>query len=260
MQLEELQLDFLQAFLEQEAMPSFLTNIRKSQPLSEQERLALYQESITGCLTNALRETYSVCEKLVGEKFFMRMAYEYIDKTPSISPTLFNYGHRFVEFVANFEPASVLPYLSDVCRLEWAWHRAYYAPDQQTMDFNTLAKISNTLQNEIIFKLPAGSTLLKSNYPIHRIWNANQDVNDNESVIHLKEGGAYLLIWQKNMDVKIDDLNEDEWQILETIEKKIKLGDLCKQNESTMNLIALLPKLVECGWIADFEVTTESEK
>jgi len=262
MRLKELQHDFLQAFLEQkeerheQTRPSFLKNIQKGQKLSEQERLAIYQESITECLANALRETYPVCEKLVGEDFFTGMAYRYIEKTPSTSPNLFHYGYRFADFVADFKPASALPWLSDVCHLEWAWHQACYAPDQQTMDFNALANISDELQHEVIFKLPSGSTLLKSDYPIHRIWKANQAVNHNESVINLGESGAHLLIWQKNPGVTIDDLNEDEWQILKSIDQKLKLADICKHTQSTIDIITLLAKCVECGWIADFEVTT----
>jgi len=254
MQLRTLQNEFLQAFLEQNTASAFLKNIQKGQELSEQERLAIYQESITECLANALRETYPVCEKLVGDDFFSGMAYQYIEKNPSTSPNLFDYGDRFADFVFDFKPAQSLPYLSDVCRLEWAWHRAYYATNQRPMDFNLLANISTEHQADIIFKLPVGSTLLTSNFPIHRIWKTNQDMNQSESFIHLDEGAERLLIWRKNLDVNIEDLTEDEWQLLTEIAHHMKLGDVCEKNALASDIIALLPKFIEYGWIIGFEV------
>jgi len=252
MSLEELQNDFLQAFISNKSKPSFLKHIKKSQQLSQQDRLDIYQDSITECLANALREFYTVCEKLVGNLFFSGMAHSYIKQTPSHSPNLFDYGESFPTFVAEFKPAKSLLYLSDVCRLEWAWHRAYYAPDQQPLDFSELTKISEMSQNNLIFELPVTGTLIESTYPIHRIWEVNQERYQNKSDINLNEGGVKLLIWRKGIDLKIDLLTEKEWHLLSAINNHTPLDQLCVQlakYDNTIDALQLLASVVRNGWI-----------
>lgn len=214
MLLEKLQNDFFNMFANEKASPAFLKYIRKAKDLSQRERLDIYQDSIKEGLANALRDIYPVCEKLVGDKFFTGMAYRYIEQTPSHSSNLFDYGKTFPSFVATFEPASSLPYLSDVCRLELACHEAYYAPDNQPIDVRALETINAAEQADTVFKLPTGSTLIQSPYPILRIWEANQDDYQGNEIVNLDEGGVKLLVWRQDMHIRMNLLSEKEWLLL----------------------------------------------
>lgn len=259
--LEQLQDDFLQSLTEKNGQPAFLKHIKNDGQLSAQDRLNIYHESITECMANALREIYPVCEKLVGEAFFTGMAYQYIQLTPSHSPNLFDYGHCFAAFASNFKPAQSLPYLPDICRLEWARHLAYYAAKQHVLDIGALAKITKEkAQHNIRFALPTESTLIQSDYPIYRIWETNQaGYQDNDgSHIHLDEGNDHLIVWRKNNDVRIDCLTPNEWQLLHAISQGMRLGDITQQimqQQLAVDITALLPKLIEHGWVAGFAIT-----
>ena len=95
--------------------------------ISNPSHFKIYQNSILGTLQKALKEIYPVCLKLVGDEFFLDMVTIYINENPSFSPDLNEYGATLPNFINQFKPAETLAYLSDVTKLEWAWHRAYHA-------------------------------------------------------------------------------------------------------------------------------------
>lgn len=251
MSLKKLQNDFLAAFVDGKLSEQFLQHIKSSQDLSDSDRLSIYQDSITEGLANALRELYPVCERLVGEDFFSGLAYEYIKRTPSLSPNLFNYGDCFPMFVLDFEATKELLYLPDVCCLEWALHGAYYAESQKPLDVDLLSKLGDEEKNALVLTLPPGSTLIASTYPIYHIWQANQSESNDETV-SLDEGEDRLLVWRNDLDVCIDSLSENEWILLEAIEQRKNLGDissLLTENMSIDEFTELLSHAAERGWV-----------
>lgn len=232
--------------------------IETSNALSAEQRLSIYQGSRRESLIAALKTVYPVCHKLVGEEFFIAMATLYVKKTPSSSPDLADYGATFSLFIADFEPAQSLLYLSDVAKLEWAWHLAYIAKDHLPLDFAQLSQIPEVKQDSIIFELPPCASLLNSSYPIHRIWEINQDYYQGEETIDLAEGDAKLIIWRKDLTVRVDILSDVEWQILSAFAKRTTLGELCEQlvhdRDYAVDITAILPTLIEKGWLSSFGV------
>src|SRR5215471_6617276 len=83
-------------------------------------RLKVYRNNTFSSLTAALKDSFPVVCQLVDERFFGYAAQEYIRTHPPRAPRLAEYGEDFADFLAGFEPARRLPYLSDVARLEWA--------------------------------------------------------------------------------------------------------------------------------------------
>ncbi|MCW8955374.1 MAG: DNA-binding domain-containing protein [Gammaproteobacteria bacterium] len=222
--------------------------------LSPQQQIAIYRDSVFGSLSTALAQIYPVCKKLVGADFFDFMAVQYIKNHYSVSPDLADYGKQLAIFIENFKPASVLPYLADVTRLEWAWHRAFHSIDHDGMNINRLTQVSEHAQQSLIFKLPPGSKLISSPYPIDTIWLANQNTNESDNIIHLDQGKVKLLVWRKQYDIRIDSLNDDEWLFLSAIKNKRTFIDICDHFEHIpgIDIAALMPRCVQLGWIADF--------
>lgn len=174
--LAELQRQFIKALNDDENQTKFSQTIQPNPKLPIKAIMAIYHGSITECLANALRETYPVCEKLVGNDFFTAMAYRFTEKNPSTNESLFYYGEPFPKFIRNFEPAKSLFYLSDVATLEWAWHIAYYQGISSRLDFN---------------------------YPIYRIWQVNQENYTGDQSVHLNHKPESLLVKRENQQVKI---------------------------------------------------------
>ena len=189
--------------------------IKSTQRLTAQEHLTIYRNSVLGALQKVLKEIYPVCHKLVGKDFFIVMINDYIQQTSSISPDIGDYGYSFAEFIEHFAPAKSLPYLADVARLEWAWHKIFSAPESTELDFLQLQECIQTSGDRIVFRLASDSFLLSSSFPIHRIWAVNQDAYSGDQTILLKDNEKfYYFVWRHGLEMHIDELSFIEWQCL----------------------------------------------
>ncbi|MCH9027098.1 MAG: putative DNA-binding domain-containing protein [Proteobacteria bacterium] len=261
MSLRELQGLFQEAVFESDtngpALARVSEYIHAKEGLSSAELLRIYGSSIFGTLTRALSEIYPVCRRLVGPAFFETMARIFIHQMPSHSADLADYGQALADFVAEFEPAAGLTYLPDVARLEWHWHRAFHAADEPGLDVTVLGEIAKSDRSRILFRLPASATLLASNFPIHRIWEVNQDNWKGEQQVSLAEGGARLMVWRQDYDMRIDPLDERAWQLLIAIERQSPFAVL-SDPETMPDIATLLPRCIQCGWIAGFQLADQT--
>ena len=107
-------------------------------------RFSVYRNNVVSGLVRALESRFPVVERLVGEEFFRAMAQVFVAEDPPRSPVLFRYGTTFPDFVARFEPASAVPFLADVARLELARGRAYHAADVRPLALEDFAPLDNT--------------------------------------------------------------------------------------------------------------------
>jgi hypothetical protein len=252
MELRQLQQQFYQAVFEKDKSQEF-----SQQHFNSSDGLGVYRNSIFGGLTRSLELIYPVCHRVVGEQFFTATARVYIQHYPSASPDLGEYGQAFPEFLSQFEPVAQLPYLPDLARLEWHWHRVFNGEPTPTLDYQQLGKIPPAQWGEIIFEIPKNSILLKSIYPIHRIWQVNQPEYSGDETIHLDEGESYIFLWRDHYQMRIDLPTLTEWQLLQAFQEKNQLNIICEKLatvEPSINVATLLPLFVQRGWIVDFSV------
>lgn len=228
-------------------------HINSENGLPAAEHLLIYRRAVLSTLISALEAIHPVCRKLVGEQFFDAMARRFVRETPSEFPDLGHYGARFSDFIAAFEPARSVPYLADVARLEWAWHEAFHAADTPAAGLDGLVDVPEQQQSQIVFELPTAATLLTSVYPIHRIWQVNQDDWDGEETVDLDEGSVHLLVWRRDYAICIEPLNDEQWQFLAAVHKNIPLADISLTGSATA-IDSVLPDCVQQGWIAGFHL------
>jgi Putative DNA-binding domain len=227
--------------------------INETEGLSSVEHFTIYKGSITASLNRALREIYPVCNRLTGDSFFNAMGKEYMCDTPSRSADLANYGEDFPNFIASFKHTANLPYLADVAKLEWAWHRAFHAADETGLDTGRLAEVQENDQGRIVFKLPLSASLISSEFPILHIWQVNQDDYPGDQTVNLNEGAIELIIWRKGYDMHIDPLDAGEWYLLKGIQQQRPFSELCDK-DTDYKIDILLPHCVQQGWIAGFQI------
>ncbi len=252
--LHELQRQFFQGVFGQDE--TIVSRLLASDKLSAGERLAIYRGSVLGIHSTALSEIYPVCKRLVGTRFFEAMCRRYIPQHPASSPNLQDYGESLSGFIAEFEPARDLPYLADVARLEWAWHRAFHAADETGFDFSVVECLTEAQRSQVLFKLPFSGHLLASAYPIHRIWESNQAEYEGDASIDLQAGGVKLFVWRNGYSVHIDILEHDQWTLLGALARGIPLGDLA-QAVVPVDITVLLPQCLQRGWITGFSLIDE---
>ena len=136
-------------------------------------RFDIYRNNVVKSLVDALDEGYPVTRSIVGETFFRAMAGAFVRVHPPRSPCIIFYGDAFPAFIDRFEPASRLPYLGDVARLEHARRMSYFAADDRSADPLALRDFDAAVLPEIRLALRASCRIVRSEHPIWSIWRYN---------------------------------------------------------------------------------------
>lgn len=157
--------------------PGFhLRGLRAPAPADPQRRLDVHRNNAMVSLIDALAATFPVTQALVGEDFFRDMARERVLADPPRSPIVFHYGEGFAEFIAGYAPASEVPYLADMARVEYLRVQCHHAADAQGVavaDFHALLTAPNRLADLRMSLQPAGGWL-RSEHAVHSLWQAHQ--------------------------------------------------------------------------------------
>lgn len=171
--LAELQRSFATALLDP-ALPAPLGLVGPDGKPSSR-RFAVYRNNVIVGLTQTLKDAYPVVHRIVGSEFFLALARAYVVGDLPRSPRLFDYGAGLPEFIGRFEPASVLPYLADVARIERAWIEAYHAAESTPIGLSVFADIAPDRLPAIALVLHPSVRIVCSQFPALTIWQLNVD-------------------------------------------------------------------------------------
>ena len=230
--------------------------------LSGRRRLDIYRNNVFSNYREALRAVYPVVERLVGERFFLQTADEYIRVYPSTTGDLDDYGAQFAEFLAGFPPALSLAYLPDVARLEWLMEEAFHAAEHQPLDVAQLAALPEERYGELTFRLHPACRLFASHYAAGRIWQANQPDWEDEATLDISQGGETLLVYRDGFSVAMRPLRRGEFAMLSMLAggRSFACAYEWAQNvEADFDVAAFLHEQVAAGTLVDFELNRMQE-
>jgi hypothetical protein len=138
------------------------------------KRYNVYRNNVTVSLMDALAAIYPAVQRITGVDFFSAMARFHIRATPPTSPLLFEYGRDFPAFIARYEYARSMPWLTDTARVERAWLDAYHAADAEPLPPDALAAVSPERLGELVFKVHPATRVVRSRYSVVTIFAANR--------------------------------------------------------------------------------------
>ncbi len=133
-------------------------------------RFAVYRNNVVVGLTEALKAAFPAVCRIVGSEFFQAMARSYALSDLPASPILLDYGAGFPDFIARFEPAAALLYLSDVARIERAWIEAYHAAEALPLHASGFAAIDARRLVEIHLIVQPSFGIGRPRMPAFRVW------------------------------------------------------------------------------------------
>jgi hypothetical protein len=177
--------------------------------ISADARLRVYRHHVSHSLSAALAATFPTVQALVGEGFFRTLTQSFVAQALPTQPVLSEYGAGFPAFVGTYEPARTLPYLADIARLDWALNVAFHSPDGRRLAAADLAGIAADRLPSLSLALPEGAGLIRSRYPIDRIWHAVQPGAPADTV-DLGAGRADLLVLRRADDAAFIVLDAGE--------------------------------------------------
>ena len=177
--------------------------------IAAEARLRVYRHHVAHSLVGALGATFSTVKALVGDDFFRGLAQAYVARELPTQPVLAEYGAGFPEFLASSAAGRDLPYLADMARLDWALNAAFHSPAGLRLAAAALAGIEPERLLSVSLALPEGAALVRSDFPIDRIWHASQPEAAVDRV-DLGAGGAALLVLRRADDAAFIVLDPGE--------------------------------------------------
>ncbi len=170
-----------------------------------QARLAIYRRNFVGSLIEVLRTAYPVSERIVGAALFAEAAGRFATTYPPTEPVLSRYGQGFADFLAGVPATDAIPYLPDTARLEWARIDAYFSKDEARLDAETLRDMEPEAAARLTFTPHSSTRIVRSDYPIHRIWSVNQPEQKSISAVEFSSPESVLItrpgntVWMRCM-------------------------------------------------------------
>ena len=220
------------------------------------KRFAVYRNNVVIGLTETLKDAFPAVHRIVGAEFFQAMARAYVVVEPPRSPILLDYGAGFPDFIGEFEPATVLPYLADVARIERAWTESYHAPEAPPIDPAVLADIPQRQLPEIRLHLHPSTRLVWSQFPALTIWQMN--VGDGvPAPVDLAAGGEHALVVRPQANVEVRLISRDSFKFIQALADgapvlaatRVALADDCR-----FELTANLSDLMQVGALVGYEL------
>lgn len=159
-------------------------------------RFAIHRNNVVASLIDALAATYPVVQALVGVDFFRAMARLYVQAHPPRSRVMAVFGAGLPAFIAAFLPASSVPYLADVARLEFCQVQAYHAADTPAVAPEALQAALADPQQLSTLRLGLHPSLhvVDSPFAVVSLWGAHQggapvaDVDQPQTALVLRHG------------------------------------------------------------------------
>lgn len=206
--------------------PSGLTTWNGSDP---EARFAVYRNNVIVSLVDALADTFPVTQQLVGDEFFRAMARVYaIEELPQ-SPILARYGESFPAFIERFPPATTVPYLPDVARLEIARVQSYHAADASPLPVTAFAQAlkDEDALPQMKIGLHPSLRLVQSPYAIVSLWAAHNGIAEISTIDPYQPENA--LIIRPQLSVEISYLPPDSHQFVARLLRGANLGEAVEE-------------------------------
>jgi hypothetical protein len=259
--LQNFQVDFAQAIITGEEPATLLKEIIPAGTLPDgSAALAVHRDGYYFRLTEALGETFEGCWYLLGDDDFFTLCRDYIEKNPSGSYNLSNYGEEFPLFISQHHFASEHPYLLDVARLDWAFMEIFHAPTHQPISLNILQQLSveQLESSKVIFG--SAVNLLTLDYSVLPLWKSrtlellddtDKDTLEPNQIIN------HLLLYKMEEQIYINQITSAQFNTLSLLMVGRMPGEvalLAEECSDQYDLSGIFQLIGTTGIVAGIEV------
>ncbi len=221
--LRELQLSFATAVLD--GSVSAIGPWIRDAGLDAGARINIYRNNLQEGFLKALGLGFPVIQRLVGEDYFRQLSSLFLREYPSRAGNLHHIGAPFAGFLRNQFAGTAYSYLPDVAELEWASQEVLIAPDAPSLDLTPLRALTPARLARVRFQLQPACKLVSSDFPIVRIWRANQDDRDGTEVIDLRVGADFVLVRREADATELRRMPAAEFAFVLALSCGAMLGD-----------------------------------
>lgn len=216
------------------------------------KRFAVYRNNVTVSLIEALSAAFPRVLTMVGEDFFREMARQFVRVTPPSSPLIMEYGYEYPDFIAAFEPAKTVPFLSDIAHLDRAWLDSFHEGDASLLNANKFAGIGEDELAGAVFVPQPSFRVVKSQFPLVTLWNAAK--SGTPPVLANTPAPEWALVVRPEYEVDVISVSAAEGGFFFDLQSGANLGQAAEnamENDAQFDFAAALAKVVSCGAFTD---------
>jgi hypothetical protein len=186
-----------------------------------QRGLAAYRTNAAALAERALLAAYPVVAALISADSFAPMARQFWFQHPPGCGDLACWGAALPGFLAGEPQLAGLPYLADVARVEWALHCSAGAPDAAPFEPGSFAMLSMHEPERVTLRLPPGTALLRSGWPVVSLVNAHlqqqEPAFDAVAARVQARTGETALVWRQGLRPRLAACTDAEAALLEAL-------------------------------------------
>lgn len=217
------------------------------------ENIVIYRNNIKSHLLQTLKNIYPMIFNLIGEAFFLQTADQYIDRYPSRSGNLHDYGEYFGEFLGECPALENLTYLPAVAKFEWVCHILHFAGDENNFNIKKLETIPPHQYDQLHFVLHPASCLMSFDCPLLHIIELCKGGRQEE--IQLNNDVIYLLVIRREAGISLLNLSLTQFTFLSALNEgntlKAALETTTLQQDKCFKLDELLTHWIKNKILVD---------
>ena len=141
-----------------------------------------------------------------------------------------------------------MPSLPDVARLELLAHQAFHAANAEPLTLATLAELPPESYGGLCL-LPS-VRLMHSEFPVHRIWQVNQESWAGDAVVSLEAGGVRLAVSREGLDIVLLPMETEAHELARALFERGSLGAASEAVADADSLGRALHALIGAGLVA----------
>ena len=252
--LRELQTRFAASLFDE--APERVTPWIRSQGIDPLARIGIYRNNLQQGFLQTLALEFPVIQRLVGADYFRQLALVFLTRHPSASGDLHHIGAPFAAFLGQQFGGTRYSYFADVAALEWAVQQSLVAEECTSLDPRVLRAVPPAAYATVRFRLHPAARLLRSDFPIIRIWQVNQAGCAGEQLVDLDAGADLMLVRRTAQGIDIRRLDPGDFQLLTALAEGQSLAEALEASLACAPLFDLGAALRRCFELGVFTEMT----
>lgn len=197
-------------------------NILNQAPISSLERFEVYRTAYFLRIKEALEQDFSKVHKLLGKNDFEECCYDFVKKYPSNYWSLATISLNFPRYLSESKLVLKYDYLPDLALFELFHVLCWEISPSKVFDFSVIQNLNENKLEKFKIKCSSSVFFMESHWPIH---DFNLNSVEHDGFIFEKQN-SYLIIYQKQGEVKARALLKQQWELLKEISQGISIGDI----------------------------------
>lgn len=189
-------------------------------------RLAVYRNNVRALFEQALRLTFPVVRRRVGDDYFRQLVHHFRAAHPSRAGDLHETGRPFAAFLADHLAGTPYRWLSELAALEWAVADAAIAADASRVTAASLDGLDPESLATARFEFVPSTRLVAATVPVLDVWKANQsDATAADAAVDLAAGASHVVIHRAPAGVELRAVAHDAFQFIAALREGATLEE-----------------------------------